>query len=191
MTSLTKSQAGNQAKKAYIRGLTRYKEGNHSEAYQSFSEAINEGIEDFDILYYRGMCSIESGNFENAATDFEILVRNFPDNAEYLFRRGFIRYKTHDFSGAIIDFSKIPEDFPDFSIRWHYLSVLFFLSGNYKEALNAIERSLNAFPTMAKIWFNAGVIMNVADLSDRAELAFVTATRLDPRLTNKKREIIE
>ena len=191
MTSLTKSQAGNQAKKAYIKGLTQYKEGNHSEAYLSFSEAINNGIEDFDILYYRGMCSIESGNFKNAAIDFEVLIRNFPDNAEYLFRRGYIRYKTHDFSGAISDFLKISEDYSDFSIRWHYLSVLFYLSGNYKEALNAIERSLNAFPTMAKIWFNAGVIMNAADLSDRAELAFNTATRLDPRLSNKRREIID
>jgi tetratricopeptide (TPR) repeat protein len=191
MTSLTENQAGNPAKKAYIDGLLKYKEGNFSEAYKSLSRAIELGIEDYDILYYRGMCSLESGNYDKSATDFEVLVRTFPENSEYHFRRGFIRYKIQDTIGAIEDFAKIPDNYENFSIRYHYLSVIFYRTGNYKAALDAIEKSLREFPTIPKIWFNAGVIMNASDLSDRAELAFSTAARLEPRLSSAKREIIE
>ena len=170
MTGLIKTQASNTAKKAYIEGLRRYKEGNFSDAFLLFSKAITEGIDDLDILYYRGMCCIESGDYKKATTDFEVLVRHFPDNAEYLFRMGYIRYKTGDLTGAIDNFTRIPIESMDFSIRWHYLSLIYYRTGNFNAAMDAIERSLSIYPTIPKIWFNAGVIMSAFDLSDRAEI---------------------
>ncbi|MDD1724840.1 MAG: tetratricopeptide repeat protein, partial [Methanospirillum sp.] len=174
-----------------IEGLKRYRDGDLKGASLFFSEAIQKGITDFDILYYRGMCFLDAGQYEDAQNDFEVLIRQFPENPEYLFRRGFIRYKTGDAQGALSDLTQVPVDYNDFSIRWHYLSVLFYKTGDPDAALEAIEKSLNIFPTMPKIWFNAGIILTAAGLSERAELAFLTAARLEPRLETARREILE
>ncbi|HPY59928.1 MAG TPA: tetratricopeptide repeat protein [Methanospirillum sp.] len=191
MTSRTDNRAEDPAKKAYIEGLKRYRDGELKEACGFFTTAITGGITDFDILYYRGMCHLDAGRYSEALTDFEVLIRQHPDNTEYIFRRGFIRYKTGDVTGAISDLILIPPDHPDFSIRWHYLSVLYYKAGDYNAALEAIEKALSLFPTMPKIWFNAGIIMQAGGLSDRAGLAFTTAARLEPKLASVRHEILE
>lgn len=179
------------AKQSYILGLKQYRDGDLKGACINFSRAIDAGIDDFDILYYRGMCHLDAGEYSHALTDFEVLVRHDPDNPEYLFRRGFIHYKLGMNSEAIRDFALVPEDFDDCSIRWHYLAVLLYKAGDPGAALAAIEKALQKFPTMPKVWFNAGVILSSMDLADRAELAFVTAAKLDPRLAGVSRRIME
>ncbi len=179
------------AKKAYIEGLKRYKEGDLKSALVYFTSAIEGGIDDFDILYYRGMCHLDNGDYEAALIDFEVLVRKESSKPEWRFRRGVALYKLHRYPEALEDMASIPEDHDDFSIRWHYLAVLYYLAREYDRALGAIEKALVIFPTMPKIWFNAGIILRDSDLADRAELAFSTAARLDSRLTTAKREILD
>jgi tetratricopeptide (TPR) repeat protein len=191
MESRADNRADDPAKKAYIEGLKRYRDGDLKEACVFFSNAIAGGITDFDILYYRGMCHLDAARYVDALTDFEVLIRQFPENTEYIFRRGFIRYKTGDTTGAIQDFTLVPKEHNDFSIRWHYLSVLYYKTGDYDAALVAIEKALSIFPTMPKIWFNAGIIMKAGGLSDRADLALLTAVKLEPKLGSAKHEILE
>lgn len=179
------------AKQAYISGLKMYRDGDLKGACNFFSKAISEGIEDFDILYYRGMCFLDAGDYQAALTDFEILVRNFPTNYEYWYRRGFIHYKLGMNPEAMNDFGHIPDEFDDFSIRWHYLSVLFYKAGDTESALAAIEKALTKFPTMPKIWFNTGIILVMMDLQDRADIAFAAAEKLDERVKNAPRRIME
>lgn len=179
------------AKKAYIEGLKRYKEGDLKSALSFFTSAIDGGIDDFDILYYRGMCHLDSGDYEAALIDFEVLVRKEPSNPEWRFRHGVTLYKLRRYTEALGEMASIPEDHDDFSIRWHYLAVLHYLAGEFDLALGAIEKALAIFPTMPKIWFNAGIILRDSGLADRAELAFSTAARLDSRLATVKREILD
>jgi len=179
------------AKQAYISGLKKYRDGDLKSACPYFSEAIAGGIGDFDILYYRGMCHLDAGDYQSALTDFEVLVRQHPENPEYLFRRGFIHYKIGMNTEAIRDLVMVPEDFDDCSIRWHYLSVLFYKTGNYEAALAAIEKALIKFPIMPKVWFNAGVILEAMGTGDRANLAYATAAKLDNRLTSVPHLIME
>jgi tetratricopeptide (TPR) repeat protein len=186
-----KNSGTDPAKQAYITGLKMYRDGDLKGACGYFTTAISAGINDFDILYYRGMCYLDTGDYQSALTDFEILVRNNPTNYEYLYRRGFIHYKLGMNSEAFHDFGQIPDDFDDFSIRWHYLSVLFFKANEPEPAFAAIERALGKFPTMPKIWFNAGVILTSMKLDDRADLAFQTAIKLDSRLAAAPRRIME
>ncbi len=191
MQSAMNNEGSDPAKQAYINGLKKYRDGDLKAACPYFSQAIDGGIGDFDILYYRGMCHLDAGDYQSALTDFEVLVRQYPENPEYLFRRGFIHYKLGMSAEAIRDLALVPEDFDDCSIRWHYLAVLFYKLGDREAALAAIEKALLKFPTMPKIWFNAGVILAAMDLGDRADLAFVTAAKLDPRLTSVPRQILE
>ncbi len=185
------SEGSDPAKQAYIRGLKKYRDGDLKGACSFFTQAIDGGIGDFDILYYRGMCHLDAGRYSDALTDFEILVRKDPGNPESLFRRGFCHYKLGMENEAARDFSLIPESFDDCSIRWHYLSVLFYKSGDLDSALAAIEKALLKFPTLGKIWFNTGVILTSLGLTDRSEVAFVTAGKLDPRLDTLPRRILE
>jgi tetratricopeptide (TPR) repeat protein len=191
MQSGMNSEGSSPAKQAYIMGLKKYRDGDLKAACPYFSQAIDGGIDDFDILYYRGMCHLEAGDYQLALIDFEILVRQQPENSEYLFRRGFAHYKLGMSAEAIRDLALVPEDFDDCSIRWHYLAVLFYKLGDYEAALGAIEKALTKFPTMPKIWFNAGVILVAMNLNDRADLAFVTASKIDSRLSNASRMILE
>lgn len=179
------------AKQAYIEGLKKYRDGDLRSACSFFTRAISGGIGDFDILYYRGMCHLDAADYHAALTDFEVLVRQDPTNPEFLFRRGFIHYKLGMQSEAIRDLALVPESYDDCSIRWHYLAVLLFKAGEPEAALAAIEKALLKFPTMPKVWFNAGVILNAMDLGDRAVLAFETAARLDSRLTSAPHRILE
>ncbi|MDD1728959.1 MAG: tetratricopeptide repeat protein [Methanospirillum sp.] len=191
MQSAMNNEGSDPAKQAYINGLKKYRDGDLKAACPYFSQAINGGIGDFDILYYRGMCHLDAGDYQSALIDFEVLVRQYPKNPEYIFRRGFIHYKLGMNAEAIRDLALVPEDFDDCSIRWHYLAVLFYKLEDREAALAAIEKALLKFPTMPKIWFNAGVILAAMDLGDRADLAFVTAAKLDPRLTSVPRQILE
>jgi tetratricopeptide (TPR) repeat protein len=179
------------AKQAYIEGLKKYRDGDMRGACTYFSRAIDGGIGDFDILYYRGMCHIDAGNYQSALTDFEVLVRQHPDNPEFIFRRGFIHYKLGMETEALRDFAMVPETYDDCSIRWHYLAVLLFKRGDLDAALGAIEKALLKFPTMPKVWFNAGVILSATDLQNRAILAFATAAKLDSRLATAPHTILE
>ncbi|HWQ66775.1 MAG TPA: tetratricopeptide repeat protein [Methanospirillum sp.] len=191
MQSETDNSGSDPAKRAYIEGLKRYRDGDLKTAAGYFTEAIEGGIGDFDILYYRGMCYLDIGNYASALTDFEVLVRYNPTNPEFLFRRGFIHYKLGMEHEALRDLALVPEDFDDCSIRWHYLAVLLLKTGDPQAALGAIEKSLLKFPTMPKVWFNAGVILTAVGLADRADLAFSTAARLDARLATAPRTILE
>ena len=191
MQSGMSGEGADPAKQAYIEGLKKYRDGDLKNACSYFTRAITGGIEDFDILYYRGMCHIDAGDYQSALTDFEVLVRQNPTNPEYLFRRGFIQYKLGMEREALRDLSLVPEEFDDCSIRWHYLAVLLFKSGDLDSALGAIEKALQKFPTMAKVWFNAGVILAATDLNDRADLAFATAAKLDGRLASAPHRILE
>lgn len=191
MQSGMNSESPDPAKQAYIQGLKKYRDGDLKEACRYFTHAINGGIGDFDILYYRGMCHLDDSDYQAALTDFEVLVRHHPENPEYLFRRGFIHYKLGMNAEAIRDMTLVPEDFDDCSIRWHYLSVLHYNDGDHEAALAAIEKALLKFPTMPKVWFNAGVILAAMDLGDRADLAFATAAKLDSRLAGAPRIILE
>jgi tetratricopeptide (TPR) repeat protein len=191
MLSGLSNEGADPAKQAFIEGLKKYRDGNLREACFFFTRAIEGGINDFDILYYRGMCHLDAGDYQAALTDFEVLVRHDPGNPEYLFRRGFIHYKSGMNREALRDFALVPEDFDDCSIRWHYLAVLLFKAGDSQAALFAIEKALLKFPTMAKVWFNAGIILSAMDLADRADLAFRTASRLDARLSSTPRRILE
>lgn len=179
------------AKQSYIEGLKKYRDGDLKGACINFTRAIDGGIGDFDILYYRGMCHLDASNYALALIDFEVLIRRDPGNPEYLFRRGFIHYKLGMNAEAIRDLALVPEDFDDCSIRWHYLAVLLYKAGDPEAALAAIEKALQKFPTMPKVWFNAGVILSAIDLADRAELAFATAAKLDTRLSSAARRILE
>ena len=69
--------------------------------------------------------------------------------------------------------------------------MFYYKTRNYDAALEAKEKALSLFPTMPKVWFNAGIIMQAGGLSDRADLAISTAARLEPKLANAKREILE
>jgi tetratricopeptide (TPR) repeat protein len=178
-------------KQEYIKGLQLYRDGELKGACAFFTRAIDAGIDDFDILYYRGMCYLDGANYLEALTDFEVLVRHDPDNPEYQFRRGFIHYKLGKNGEAMRDFGLIPKEYDDFSIRWHYLAVLLFKAGDPESALAAIEKALFKFPTMPKVWFNAGVILAFMDIHDRADLAFATAVKLDSRLEGAPRRIME
>ena len=84
MDSRTENRAEDPAKKAYIEGLKRYRDGDMKEACNYFTSAIAGGITDFDILYYRGMCHLDAGRYAEALTDFEVLIRQYPDNIETL-----------------------------------------------------------------------------------------------------------
>ena len=191
MQSGMKDEGADPAKQAYIEGLKKYRDGDLRGACSYFTRAIGEGIGDFDILYYRGMCHLDAGDYQAALIDFEVLVRYVPENPEYVFRRGFIHYKLGLDNEAMRDFLTVPEDFDDYSIRWHYLAVLFYKKGDYPAALASIEKALHTFPTMPKVWFNAGIILSAMDLGDRADLAFETAARLDGRLATLPRMILE
>lgn len=92
---------------------------------------------------------------------------------------------------ALRDFAMVPDTYDDCSIRWHYLAVLLFKRGDLDAALGAIEKALLKFPTMPKVWFNAGVILSATDLQDRAVLAFATAAKLDNRLATAPRTIMD
>jgi len=179
------------AKQAYIEGLKKYRDGDLRGACIYFTRAIGDGIGDFDILYYRGMCHLDAEDYQSALTDFEVLVRHDPQNPEFIFRRGFIHYKLGMYSEAMRDLVLVPEDFDDCSIRWHYIAVLLFKAGDFQSALAAMEKALLKFPTMPKVWFNAGVILAAMNLGDRADLAFATAARLDSRLASAQRRILE
>lgn len=191
MQSGMNSEGSDPAKQAYITGLTKYRDGDLKGACPYFSQAISGGIGDFDILYYRGMCHLDAGNYQSALTDFEVLVRYNPENPEFLFRRGFIHHKLGMVPEAIHDMALVPEDFDDCSIRWHYLAVLLYKVGDFESALAAMEKALLKFPTLPKVWFNAGVILVAMDLGDRADLAFATATKLDSRLARVPHTILE
>ncbi len=179
------------AKEAYIEGLKLYRDGEFRKACPFFDAAINGGIDDFDILYYRGMCHLDACDYKSALIDFEVLVRQDEKNPEWHFRRGIIYYKLGLYDESLSDLTKIPDDCNDFSLRWHYLSILYHKAGDDDSALSAIEKALIVFPTMPKIWFNAGIILISAGLETRADLAFSTAVRLDSRLNTVKREIME
>lgn len=179
------------AKKAYIEGLTRYKDGDLKSACSFFDKAVEGGIEDFDILYYRGICYLDTGDYEKALPDFEVLVRKDPTKPEFVFRRGVAHYKLGHPSEAMRDLMAVPADYDDFTIRWHYLAILFYQNGEFAEALRSIEKALIKFPTMAKVWFNAGVILSAMNIQDRADLAYETAARIDQRLLNAPRQILQ
>lgn len=191
MQSGVNHEGSDPAKQSYIEGLRKYRDGDLKGACIHFTRAIEGGIGDFDILYYRGMCHLDAGTYDLALTDFEVLVRHDPANPEYLFRRGFIHYKLGMNAEAVRDLALVPEEYDDCSIRWHYLAVLLYKAGDPEAALAAIEKALLKFPTMPKIWFNAGVILSAMDLEDRAELAFTTSVKLDARLSGAPRRIME
>jgi tetratricopeptide (TPR) repeat protein len=140
---------GNQADKAFERGLEAVRTHNYDLAIGEFSEAIRLKP-DFEEAYYnRGHAYSDKGDYDKAIADFSEAIRLDPEDASIYNIRGDAYSKKGQNGRAIADFDKAihlnPENASAYDRRGH----VYDRKGDYSKAMTDYSEAIRLKPDQA------------------------------------------
>jgi len=114
-------------------------------------------VERLGFLYY------EAERFEECAAQFEIYLRSRPDDGEVAFFLGIVRRRLGDDAAAIDSFSSIADTDDHYAEARTQLAVLFERAGEFKRALEELERAIALNPTRPRELYSATLRAKAGD----------------------------
>jgi len=81
--------------------------GNREEAVRDYTEVINLGEHDTDVIFRRGYCYRELGEYQDALNDFCEYLSKEPTDVIALFNRAVTYQSFRDYTQALNDFDEV------------------------------------------------------------------------------------
>lgn len=146
-----------------MRALTFMKRMLYNAAIKDFTKALENLPGDPRILYDRAVAYMRVDEYESALADLNLVVERKPDAARALSLRGIARFRLREFDQAVEDLRKATEIKRNDPQLWNNLGFFFYKIGNQKDALNAINRSLQLNPKYERARYNLKLVLDRED----------------------------
>eukprot|EP01080_Neovahlkampfia_damariscottae_P012776 gene12776-7050_t len=137
-----------------LRGITLLRLDQPQEAFYDIEIALGCNPDDLDTIYYYGIALLELGQFEESLKKFEEYIALNPNEGKIWFERGmcyyqlFLKHQQDDsknegyFNNALNSFLKSIEIDETFSRSYFAVGMLYDGLGNYKKALEYVDKGL-------------------------------------------------
>lgn len=165
----------------FEKGYSSAVSGNHSDAINAYSRALELNPKDVEVYNNRGISYFELGKYDEAIDDFTKAIRLNPKDVEAYYNRGKIYGELGKYSKAIKDYSKAimlnPKDADIHNNRGNaYVNI-----GNYNRAIKDYDRAIELNPKLAAAYNNRGIlyIRNLGHYN-QAIMDFDRAIELNP-----------
>ena len=111
-------------------------------AYKDFCSAINNGADEYTVLFNRGTVSEKLGFPRRAVTDFDRALEINPESIRASYSRSFVRAELGDRQGAREDLENCIRRMPRFELDWITRGLANVQLGKFKNAQNDFRAAL-------------------------------------------------
>jgi tetratricopeptide (TPR) repeat protein len=181
MSGLSVSNPGNEK---YLRILARAQTGAFDPAGASttYSQLINSGVADAELLILRAECYRKTGETDKAMSDVRKYLEIYPENITALSMAGKLESDSGDNLKAIEYYSKNLKLHPNDPECYIDRANSYFISKSWDMAVNDYSMSLDLKPANSDVWLNKGIALLNSGKVDDACHDF----RISFRLGNKR-----
>lgn len=125
----------------YQEALDLIKAGKPEQALPLYQKAVQENIEDPDILNDRGVCFIHLGKLPLALADMNKAIELQPDYSYRYAARAYVKTAMKDYESAATDYEKAIQLDPTDAVAYNNLGLLQEQMGYAKKAQTHFERA--------------------------------------------------
>jgi serine/threonine protein kinase/tetratricopeptide (TPR) repeat protein len=153
----------------FNRGNINALQGNHLEAINDFSRALDFGAPYTRIFFARAESRRQVGQYDLAQRDHEEGLRRTPTEAQSWTKRGLVKLATQppDMAGAMADFREALKTDPKNRRAWQNAAAVSMRLGQTEETLRYLSEGARLFPQVWDFWSGRGV--QLARLGRREE----------------------
>ncbi len=139
-------------------GLALWELGNHDEAIESFTKAIE--LDPKDALAYtnRGAAYGILGNYRQAIEDYDRAIELDPKDARAYYNRGIAYGGLGNYKQAIRDYGRAIELNPEYVAAYINRGYAYASLGNYRQAIEDFDRAIELDPKEAMAYYNRGAV---------------------------------
>lgn len=150
-----------------------YQNRKFDDALEKIKKLKEVNGENLELLNLEGKIFFYTRNFELAHKSFSHIVKSNPDSPSQLIWLGKVQAAENPNSDlALSTFQKVIQIDPENSQAYYYLARLLEKKENYKDAIVAYNRSLQAEYQISKSHLRLGILLKKMDLIDRANIHF-------------------
>ncbi len=157
--------------------------GNHEEAIENYSKAI-ELDPKFEKAYSeRALAYEETGDFSNAAEDYKMLTELLPNEYEWYYKAAKNQYKLNKYNPAIQFLNSASQlESSDYKIV-ELKTKCYIGANNFKLALSNCDIAIKMNPS-AENYYLHGLIQKQLENYTLAEADFIKSSKLNPNYTD-------
>lgn len=170
----------NDAKTYYVRGLTRFDNGDVSGAIADFSQAIQTQSDYAEAYFYRGLAYFELKDLPKSMVDYNKAIDVNAGYVDAYFNRALVSSAMGDKPGAIADYTQVIRLDRNFAAAYNNRGLALSELGEQKQAIDDFNQAIQINPGRANTYFNRGLALFRIG-NDRAALAdYTQAIQLNP-----------
>ncbi len=168
------------AKTYYVRGLTRFDQGDLSGAVADFSKAIQTQSDYVEAYFYRGLAYFDLREIPRSIADYSKAIALNGSYLDAYYNRGLVLSAMGDKPGAIADYTQVIRQDRNFAAAYNNRGVALSDLGDQKGAIDDFNQALQINPGRANTYFNRGLALFRIN-NDRSALAdYTQAIQLNP-----------
>ena len=168
------------AKTYYVRGLTRFDNGDASGAVADFSKAIQTQSDYVEAYFYRGLAYFDLREIPKSLADYSKAIALNAGYVDAYYNRGLVLSAMGDKPGAIADYTQVIRQDRNFAAAYNNRGVALSDLGDQKGAIDDFNQALQINPGRANTYFNRGLALFRIN-NDRSALAdYTQAIQLNP-----------
>jgi tetratricopeptide (TPR) repeat protein len=166
VSGLSKSNPGNEK---YLRLLAKAQTGGSDPAgaSETYSELLNAGVADAELLMMRAECYRKTGETDKALSDIKRYLEIYPDNRTAMSLAGKVEARSGDNLQAIQYFSENLKIHPNDPECYVDRADAYFVAKSWSMAINDYSMSLDLKPGNSDAWLNKGIsLLNSGKVED-------------------------
>jgi tetratricopeptide (TPR) repeat protein len=161
--------ASNPGNEKYLRILAkaRTEASDPAGASITYSQLLNSGIADAELLILRAECYSKTGEIDKAKSDVRKYLEIYPENRNALSIAGKLESNSGDNLQALEYFSKNLKLHPNDPECYIDRAKSYFISKSWDLAINDYSMSLDLKPANSDVWLNKGIaLLNSGNVED-------------------------
>lgn len=164
----------------YVRGLSRFDQGDFSGAIADFTQAIQSQANYSEAFFYRGLAYFEQDKFAESMADYN---RAIEINAAYVdayYNRGLVRAAMGDRLGSIDDYTQVIRLDQTFAAAYNNRGLALSDLGDQQQAIDDFNQALQINPGRSNTYFNRGLALFRIGSDRAAWTDYTQAIQLNP-----------
>ena len=174
--------SGLTAIKWYEKGYASVMSGDHSNAINAFTKAIELEPKYTGAYITRGIAYGELGNYRQAIENFKKAIELNPELTEAYYNRGLAYGSLGNHRQAIEDYSKAIELNPKDEGTYNNRGATYGSLGNYRQAIEDYNRAIELNPKLTKAYYNRSITYYRLGKYDQSIKDYNKAIELNPKI---------
>ncbi len=164
-----------------LQGIKQYENEDYIGAIESYSEALEAGLEIYDEAYVQsclGNCYDTLGLYDKALEAHTVALELDGEQAKYWVNIGVTYRKMSEYDLAADAYIKAIELDPEYAEAYSSLAVIHYVNSQYTEAIECYETAIELSPSLASAYGGCALAYAMIDDFENADIYLENAKAL-------------